>query len=223
MSRIKLIAAILLAFVPALGRGNIALAQATPPAGLVMSLSGTTTPPLAAMAEIPAGTPVQLAPGTELTFLHYGRCKLVTVSGGTLSLSRSEYTTDGKITGDTDGPCPRVHPVGDKAGGTVAGGILMRGGGSPRWPLDPEILLVGAGSDGVKTAAIYAEDNTDKPLAQLDVDGHKLRFPAGGERPPPSARYILRLTYAGGAEPLDLPFIGTAPDGPQLLVVLRRP
>ncbi|HVH80128.1 MAG TPA: hypothetical protein VM782_12105 [Stellaceae bacterium] len=208
----------------ALQISNVAFGQGEAPAGLVMALSGSTTPPLATMAEIPAGTPVQLALGTELTFLHYGRCKLVTISGGTLSLSRSEFTTDGKIVADKDGPCPRIHSIGGNQGGTVTGGLLMRGAGVlPRWPLDPEILLVGAGSDGVQAAAIYAEDRPDTPLAPLDVAGHRLRFAATGERPGVNGRYVLRLTLAGGGDPLDLPFIGAAPDGPQLVVVLRRP
>src|SRR5947209_6720167 len=63
-----------------------AFAAGEPPAGMVMSVSGSVTPALAAMSEIPADTPLRLAEDAELTFLHYGRCKLVTVTGGTVNL-----------------------------------------------------------------------------------------------------------------------------------------
>src|SRR5438067_802982 len=87
------------------------------PAGLVMSLSGSTSPPLAAMSEIPSASPLQLAAGTELTFLHYAKCKLITVAGGTLTVTRTEFVADGKILAERDGPCPRVHQLGANAPG----------------------------------------------------------------------------------------------------------
>ncbi len=187
-----------------------------------MALTGTTTPPLAVMAEISAGASVEIAPAAQLTFLHYGRCKLITVSGGTLSLSRTEFTTAGQIISEKDGPCPRIHALTGSPAGTVSGGMVMRGGGAlPRWPLDPTIVVAGNGSDGLKTAVIYAEDKNDLPLVQLDVAGHALRFPAGQERLPANGRYVLQLTVADRAEPIELPFIGTAADGPELIVVLR--
>ena len=83
---------------------RLALASAwadEPPAGMVTALSGSTSPSLAAMAEIPSGSPLQLSAGTELTFLHYAKCKLITLSGGSLTLTRTEFTTDGKMLGFT--------------------------------------------------------------------------------------------------------------------------
>jgi hypothetical protein len=199
-----------------------AVAQSEPPVGLVMALTGSTSPPVAAMAEIPAGTPLRLAPDAQLTFLHYGRCKLVTVSGGTLSLSRTEFQTDGQIVADKDGPCPRLHSLGGGQAGTVTGGMMMRGGGElPRLPLDPEIIVAGNGSNDIKAAAIYAEDKFEAPLVQMPVSGHTLLLPAAGERLAPNGRYVLRLMMAGGATPVDLPFIGTAPDGPELVLLLH--
>ena len=200
-----------------------ALAAEEPPAGVVMSLSGTTTPPIAAMSEIPAGTPLQLAPGAELTFLHYAHCKLVTVNGGTLSLTRSDYATDGRIVAEKDGPCPRVHQLSGGSSAT-AGGLVMRGAGSaPRWPLDREIVLTGFETDRLTAAAIYAEDRLDTPLVQLDVAGHQAKFPTTAAPLPANQRYVLRLTTAGRGQPLDIPFIGTAPDGASLFVILRGP
>jgi hypothetical protein len=192
-----------------------------PPAGVVMGLSGSASPPLAAMSEIPAGAPIKLAPDAELTLLHYQRCKLVTVVGGTLTVTRSEYNTDGKILAEKDGPCPRVHQLAGGAPAT-AGGLVMRGVGSePRWPLDREMLFAGPGSGELRAATIYAEGRTDAPLVRLDVSGHQARFPANSPPLMANQRYVMRLSMAGRAQPLDIPFIGTAPDGPSLLVVLR--
>ena len=193
-----------------------------PPAGVVMALSGSTTPPIATMAEIPAGTPVQLAPGTELTFLHYGKCKLVTVAGGSLTVTRTDFTTDGKIVGEKDGPCPRVHQLRGNTSGMVSGGLVMRGvTAAPRWPLNRELVFAGAGSDKLKGAAIYAESRLDAPLVRLDVSGHQARFPANTAALAANERYVLRLTMGDGPDAVDIPFIGAAPDGPSLLVILR--
>ncbi len=199
-----------------------AFAADAPPAGVVMSVAGGTTPPIAMMSEIPAGIPLQLAPGAELTFLHYARCKLVTVNGGTLTVTRSDFVTDGRIVAEKDGPCPRVHQL--SSAGTTAGGLVMRGvGTAPRWPLDREIVLAGIGTGQLQAAAIYAEDRPDTPLVQLEITGHQARFPASAAPLPVNQRYLLRLTAADRAQPLDIPFIGTAPDGPSLFVVLRGP
>jgi hypothetical protein len=199
------------------------LAADEPPVAMVMSLAGGTTPPIATMSEIPAGTPLQLAPGAELSFLHYTRCKLVTVAGGTLTVTRNDYSTDGRIVAEKDGPCPRVHQLSSGSSGT-AGGLVMRGvGGAPRWPLDREIVFAGLGTDRLRTAAIYAEDQPDTPIIQLDVSGQQARFPASAAPLAANQRYVLRLTTADRPQPLDIPFIGTAPDGPSLFVVLRGP
>jgi hypothetical protein len=204
---------------------RLALASAwadEPPAGMVTALSGSTSPSLAAMAEISSGSPLQLSAGTELTFLHYAKCKLITLSGGSLTLTRTEFTTDGKIIAEKDGPCPRVHQLGGTAPGTTSGGLVMRGIGSvPRWPLDREFVVAGTGSDKLKTAAIYAEGRLDAPLVQLEVSGHQARFPAKAPALAANDRYVLRLTMDDRAQPVDIPFIGAAPDGPSLLVVLR--
>jgi hypothetical protein len=174
------------------------------------------------MSEIPAGAPVQLAPGAEITFLHYSKCKLVTVSGGTVTVTRTDFSTDGKIVAEKDGPCPRIHQLRGNTSGMVSGGLVMRGAGSiPRWPLDRELVFAGAGSDKLKSAAIYAENRLETPLTRLDVSGHQARFPANDPSLAANQRYVLRLMMTDRTEPVDIVFIGTAPDGPSLLVVLR--
>ena len=128
------------------------------PAGIVMEISGQTAPPLSDMAEIPANVPFQLASNTRLTFLHYGRCKLVTVMGGTLALTRSDYKEDGKVESETDGPCPHVYALPDNADGHGSGGTVFRGAATaPHWPANPQILFAGARAPAVAAAEILVD------------------------------------------------------------------
>src|SRR5207245_4397952 len=89
-------------------------------AGMVIKVTGETTPDLPARTEIPANTAIRLGPEVVLTFLHYRKCKLVTVTGGTLELSARDFATDGKVESEQPGPCPRVYQLPGNAGGWVA-------------------------------------------------------------------------------------------------------
>src|SRR6266481_760002 len=89
-------------------------------AGMVIKVTGETIPDLPARTEIPAATAIRLGPEVVLTFLHYRKCKLVTVVGGTLELSARDFATDGKVESEQPGPCPRVYQLPGNAGGWVA-------------------------------------------------------------------------------------------------------
>jgi hypothetical protein len=199
-----------------------AFAAGEPPAALVMSLSGTTNPPVTAMAELPTGAPLQLAPGAELTFLHYAKCKLITVAGGTLNVTPTDFTTDGKVVSENSGPCPRIHQLHANAAGRVAGGLVARGvEPTPSWPLNPELILVGQGTDKIRAATITAAEQPDAPL-RLDVAAHRARFPANAPPLAPNKRYVLRLILSNRPDAVDIQFIGAPRNGPSLLVVLRE-
>lgn len=194
-----------------------------PATALVMAISGKTTPAITAMSEIRSGVPVRLAPDAELTLLDYTRCKMVTVSGGTMTVTRTNFETDGKIVAETDAPCPRIHRLSASAGGRVFGGLVMRGrGNAPRWPLNREIVLAGDSSDRLAAAAIYAEGRLDAPLVQLDLSGHRAQFPAVSAPVAVDERYVLRLTVRDRATPVDISFIAAPPSGHSLLIVLRE-
>src|SRR3981189_3684479 len=81
------------------------------PAGMVIKVTGETAPDLPARTEIPANTAIRLGSEVELTFLHYGKCKLIKVAGGTLELSKRHFTTDGQGESEAPRPCPRDHPL----------------------------------------------------------------------------------------------------------------
>jgi hypothetical protein len=202
---------------------STSLPAAEAPVGIVMAVSGTTTPPVSPMTEIAADSPIKLDSGSKLTFLDYARCKLVTVSGGTVTLSRLDYKTDGHVENEADGPCPHVYSVKDSGDAShTTGGLLMRGGlGPPRWPVNSVFLLTGAGASNVKMAAVYPEDQPGKPSAMLEV-GHGRAAQTPGSAPLlANTRYVLRLSASDGSKPAEITFIGTASSDPQPVVVLR--
>src|SRR5215471_9971767 len=78
--------------------------------GIIMKVVGDTDPGLPPREEVPANTVIKLGPGAELTFLHYSpTCELVTVAGGTLKLTKTDFTTDGEVKSRQNRPCPRVY------------------------------------------------------------------------------------------------------------------
>jgi hypothetical protein len=196
---------------------------AEPPAGIVMEVTGATSPPLEEMTEIPADTPVRLEAGTQLTFLHYRRCKLVTVTGGSVTLSRADYHADGQVVSEKDGPCPRVYALAEPAGaGRSSGGLVVRGiDAPPRWPVKPEIIFVGNRAGAVQAAAIYAEDQPDHPLLNLTIAGHRASCPADAAPLPPNQRYTLRVTMADQPKPVETTFIGAASTPSDSVLIVR--
>jgi hypothetical protein len=196
---------------------------AEPPAGLVMELTGSTTPPMQELTEIPADTPIRLGPGAQLTFLHYRRCKVVTVAEGSVTLSGAEYQTDGRVTGEKDSPCPRVLALADSGNaGRTVGGVIMRGVAvPPRWPVDPQIVFAGDRAAEVRAAAIYDDSHSAQPLIQLTLSGRRARSLPGAAAMAPNARYTLRLTMADQPAPVDVAFIATAQNEAGALVIVR--
>ncbi len=198
------------------------VAAAESPVAIVMAVTGDTEPSLPALTEILADTPVRLAPRTALTFLHYARCKMVTVTGGVLSMNRIAYQTDGRIDSEVDGPCPVVSEIAGPARGTTTGGSVFRGiHAAPRWPVNLDIVLAGPSADKVRAAAIYAEDRPNEPLLRLDLEGRRISEPRDAPSLPPNHHYRLRLVVSDRPEPLDLPFFGRAATGAKSLLVLR--
>jgi hypothetical protein len=198
-------------------------ARSEPPPGIVMAITGNTDPPLSAMVEIPANTSIHLHGKTKLTFLHYARCKLITVEGGTLTLTRADYTEDGQVVSETDGPCPHIYALPDNGGaGRSSGGILERNlEMPPRWPVGSEIIFTGPRRDTVAAAAIIVDSKPDQAPIQLDLGDGRARLPQGATLLRPERNYTLRLTMRGRRDPVNMLFTATAPARSVPLVVLR--
>src|SRR5262249_42426925 len=146
-----------------------------------------TTPDLPVRTEIPADTAIRLGPGVELTFLHYHKCKLVTVVGGKVELSDRDFTTDGKIESERPGPCPRVYKLAGSAGGWVARDL------PPRLPVNPEIIFAGRRADRIAEAAVYVHDQRERPLFRFDLVDRRATEPAAAAPLTAEHRYVLRM------------------------------
>ena len=199
-----------------------AAGAADPPAGMVMKITGPTNPSLLTRAEIPSNTPVKLEPGSQLTFLHYTKCKIVTVNGGTVTLTRTDFTTDGTVESEKDGPCPRVQQLtGNMVGGT-SGALVMRGiPTATRIPVDADIVFTGDRAKKVTGAAVYDEKNPDHALFRLTIADGRATAPITAPPLVPNNRYILKVEVSDQPKPLELGFVGVDPAGDGALMVLR--
>jgi hypothetical protein len=183
--------------------------------GIVMKVTGQTTPNLPVRTEIPADTAISLGPAVELTFLHYRKCKLVTVAGGTLELSERDFTTDGKVEKEVPGPCPRVYQLAGSAGGWVARDL------PPRLPVNPEIIFAGSRADRIAEAAVYVQDQRDRPLFRFDLVDRRATEPAAAAPLTADQRYVLRMRMSDQPDPIEHGFVAVAPGTGGSLVVLR--
>jgi hypothetical protein len=194
---------------------GLAHAQTPPPLALVLETQGATRPALQAYTELSAGTPVALATGARLVFLHYGTCRAVTVVGGTLTLTPQGYTLAGGTTeSETPRPCPRTVRVREGVVGGV-GGIVLRG--PPRAPLrfppQPAFVLTGARAGDFASTRITRGGQT---LVEGPVEARQFRWPAaapalasGGEL------QLWLLPRAPGGAPVTIPFtVGDPPADP---------
>jgi hypothetical protein len=195
------------------------------PAGIVMAMTGSTDPPLSTMTEIPADAPIRLATGSRLTFLHYARCKLVTVDGGQFRLSQPDYKVDGHIEAEDDGPCPQtysVKPPGSGTGSPATAGVIMRGApGVPHWPVDAQLRVTGSRAHEFAKATVAAEDAPGIQAAAFAIADGKAVASPGALPLLPNRRYVLRLIPADGSKSTELVFVATAASQPQPLVILR--
>jgi hypothetical protein len=184
-------------------------------AGIVMKVTGQIIPDLPVRTEILADTAIKLGPAAELTFLHYRQCKLVTVTGGTLELSARDFTTDGKVESEKPGPCPRVYQLAGSAGGWVARDL------PPRLPVNPEIIFAGRRADRIEEAAVYAQNQRDRPLFRFDLADRRATEPAAAAPLSAEQRYVLRMRMSDQPDPIDHGFVAVAPGVGGSLVVLR--
>jgi len=183
--------------------------------GIVMKVTGETEPALPAREEIAANTKIKLSPGTELTFLHYPpRCELVTVAGGTLKVTKTDFTTDGEVKAQQDRPCPRVYQLSGTGGSWVARDLL-------RFSVDPELIFAGERGGQVVEAAIYEKGPADRLVYRLDLADRRAVPPSAAAPLTPNRHYVLKVTTSDESQPADYDFIAVASGNAEALVVLH--
>ena len=193
-----------------------AASAAEPPVAIVMAVTGSTSPSAPAMTELYTGSPISLGTA-RLTFLHYTTCKLVTVFGGTLTVTRTGFETNGKIASNKDGPCPRIHQL---EGGTTAG-IIMRGDGATPLPVNSEVIFVGQRAAKVTAASISPDTAEHRPGSDLKIDHNKVRLATGQFSLTLNTRYILSIRVSDRQQPIDFAFIAAAPREADSLTLMR--
>jgi hypothetical protein len=172
-----------------------------------MSVTGATTPRLAAYAEIPSDSGVQISRSASLTFLHYERCKLVTVTGGTLVLTPTDYASDGKVVSETTTACPLVQALNARTAAT-----------SPvRLPSKPDIIFTGSGGAHVTGMSIVEDGRMTPAQLHVEVANRRAHLPSGAALQP-NVRYRLQISGGGRSAPPGLNFIV---GGEASIVVLR--
>lgn len=211
----------------ALSLGPASAIAAGVPAGMVMAVTGPTEPNITAMSELPAQTPVALGPGVSMTFILYSTCKLVTVTGGTLTLSGNAFATSGQVVSQEDTECPGRFDLSEPAvgAGEVAGVVRFRGvtpAQTKKPPLkmtpNAQIVFSGPRADQVSSAVLYPA-GASQPTIRYTLYFRRAIAPGGAPPVSPGAPYTLRLTLAGAKEPLDVPIVGSPVGGATFVVV----
>jgi hypothetical protein len=183
--------------------------------GIIMKVTGQIDPDLPLREEVSANTVIKLHPGAELTFLHYPpTCQLVTVTGGTLKLTKTAFTTDGEVKSEQDRPCPRVYELPGTSGGSLARDVL-------RLPFDPEIIFAGDRAGEVAEAAVYEMGEPDQLLYRFELVDQRAIRPTSVSPLAPSHRYVLKLKLSDATQPVDYDFTAVAAGVADSLVVLH--
>lgn len=175
---------------------------ATAPVALVMQITGTTDPPLARHREVAEGR-ITLGPQAKLSLLHYVSCKIVTLSGGTATVTASEVVAPaGNVESTKPGPCPKVHKI-SLAEGTASGGVsVSRGVGPPAVNLAANGVVVLAGTGGGSARSYELRDGFGRTVAkQVPIKDGTFTLDGSESAHGP---YTIRIQFDKRAEPLDV-------------------
>ena len=124
-----------------IGFVSLQSAHAKTPAALILD-SANVTPAPTAYSEIAPGTSYNLGKNGALTFVHYGLCKEISVTGGKVTLDTKNFKVDGgKVTKETAQPCPQQLSL--AASTAVAGGVVMRGASATPELAPTSIYVIG--------------------------------------------------------------------------------
>lgn len=202
---------------------GVVRADETRMAGMVLDLHGDISPPVQKLEEVPADRALTLGPSTSVTFLHYGSCKLVTVTGpGTLELSMGNRweNRDLKVDKEESGPCPRRYEL----EGSSAGMIMRNIGAVLSLSSQPEIWLAGPHAREIATGEIVNAADPTAPIRVASTDG-RLLTPAGTPPLKDKETYYLRLADRSGSRRYELTFLvneNLVAGEPLLLILPQR-
>ena len=186
---------------------------------LVTEVSGVTKPVLVVHREIAPGTRIDLAPGAHISLLHYSSCTIVAVASGTATVTDQGIEAKASdVESRKPGPCPRVHRITHTGPGPQGGVVVTRG--EPKLyadvAADSDVILSGnaaANAIGVEVLDLNRRP-VDKRVAVRDAS-----FKLDGTLAPRHS-YVLRISFSGQKEPLDVPVL-VAPSNSVNLLIIR--
>lgn len=172
---------------------------------LVMDIKGATTPPLSIYREIAPGTRIELGPGARVSLLHYTSCTIVTLVGGAATVSDEGITANvANIESTRPGPCPRVHKIAHKGPGPLGGVIVTRGDPMPPMDVAPDALIILSGAGFKDALSADVLDNNHNPVGNaISVRGQSFKL---DNALAVKRAYLLRISFAGRSDTVELPF-----------------
>jgi hypothetical protein len=201
--------------------GAWAQAAKAAPVALVMQISGTTDPPLARHREVGEGTKVTVKPNSSLALLHYTSCSIVTLNGGTATITADAVVAPAaNIASTKPGPCPKVHKIA-LDGRAATGGVSLSRAVGPSGVQAPlnfaangTVVLAGAGAARAKSYDILdGYDRTVVKDAPVRDGTFTLDGSAKGQGP-----YKMRIHFAKASDPIEVPVFLRASDGGVLVL-----
>ncbi len=185
---------------------------------LVTEVSGVTKQVLLVHREIAPGTRIDLAPGAHISLLHYSSCTIVAVASGTATVTDQGIEAKASdVESRKPGPCPRVHRITHTGPGPQGGVVVTRG--EPKLyadvAADSDVILSGnaaANAIGVEVLDLNRRP-VDKRLAVRDAS-----FKLDGTLAPRHS-YVLRISFSGQKEPLDVPVLVSPSNSANLLII----
>lgn len=197
-------------------------AQGKPaPVALVMQMTGTTDPPLARHREVGEGTKVTVGPKSTLALLHYNSCSIVTLNGGTATVTADAVVAPAaNVESTKPGPCPRVHKIALEGRAATGGVSVSRAVGSPssdaplNFAANGTVVLSGAGASRAQTYDLVDGFGRDITKGAPVKDGmFTLDGSAKGHGP-----YKLRIHFAKAPDPIEVPVFLRTTDGGVLVL-----
>ncbi len=193
--------------------GEVAKAD---PSALVLSVGGTTVPPVKPNEELDERAAIRVRPGSKLVVLHYRTCKEITVTAGVLNVPLDAFSVDGARPPEEQRvTCPREQKLiseenflnnstfyrEQRAASTLTAARDFR---PVSLPLRMNAILVGGRADRVTGMEVLLNDER---VTRLTVTGRAVTSPEDSLALRPAKSYVLRVTLSGESAPLDFPFL----------------
>jgi hypothetical protein len=190
-------------------------------AGIVINLSGETSPVLSPLMEIKSNTTLQVRPGGAITFLHYHLCKFVTVGAGRIRIGIDNYFSEGKVLNEKGGPCPTIYTI--QSPGATTGGVLMNSTNPDKLikvPINTEIIMTSNSGGSIKSVSLKALDNSNSN-GTVPVRGGRADLSGSTPTLRVGHAYALTIEFVGQKAAAQIGFVALSADPNNAMLILR--